>query len=348
MGHDDMEALAVGAALMGGGGGGSTAAATVIAERALRLSGPLLVLEARELPPDSVAVPLGLIGSVTVFEEKPAAGTEAVRAIRALERYTGVRIGSVLAFEAAGVNALIPVIAAATLGLPLVDADGMGRAFPQLDQTVFTLHNLPVSPMVLADEKETVELLDGVDPSLAEHLARSSVVAMGGWALLAFAPQRAPDLVTCAIPGTIGKALALGRDLRRGDLRSIFAHHGGCRLFRGRVVEVERHPHGSFGGGSAVLQHREDHQRFARLEFQNENLLLIEDGDVRASVPDMICLLHPGHGLPLTSEDLRFGLELEAVALPCAPAWRTPAGLDLVGPRAFGYDVPYSRPRADS
>jgi uncharacterized protein len=343
---DDVPALAAGAALMGGGGGGSTRAAAMLAERALRVAGPLDVIDAAEMPPAAHGTPLGLVGSVTVFEEKPPSGTEVQHAAAAMERYTGIRLDAVLPFEAAGVNALLAVTAAAALGLPLVDADGMGRAFPQLDQTVFTLHGLPVSPMVLADDKGSLTILDRVDGFLGERLARSVVVTMGGWALLLFAPQLAENLARYSITGTMRKALRLGETLLRNDFSAIVSVHGGRALFRGRVVEVERGSRGRFGGGCAVLRHLDDRDRLLRLEFQNENLLAMEDGEVRACVPDIIGLLEASRCTPVTSEELRYGLELDVVALPCAPAWRTPTGLGLVGPRAFGYDVAYTIPRA--
>ena len=39
-----------------------------------------------------------------------------------------------------GMNTLIPLSVAAELGIPCVDADGMRRAFPQVEMTTFTLH----------------------------------------------------------------------------------------------------------------------------------------------------------------------------------------------------------------
>jgi len=343
---DDVPALAAGAALLGGGGGGSTRAAALLAGRALRVAGPLDVIDVAELPPSAHAAPLGLVGSVTVFEEKPPSGAEVQHAVTAMERYTGVKLDAVLPFEAAGVNALLAVTAAASLQVPLVDADGMGRAFPQLDQTVFTLHGLPVSPMVLADDKGSLAILDGVDGFLGERLARSAIVTMGGWALLLLAPQLAADLARCSITSTVRRALQLGEVLLRNDLPAIMSAHGGRVLFQGRVVEVERGPRGRFGGGCAVLRHLGDRDRLLRLEFQNENMLAMEDGEVRACVPDIIGLLEAGRCVPVTSEELRYGLELDVVALPCAPAWRTPTGLGLVGPRAFGYNVAYTIPKA--
>ncbi|WP_214365601.1 DUF917 domain-containing protein [Pseudonocardia sp. H11422] len=355
LGAGDIDDLARGAALLGAGGGGETRTAAALARRALRSSGPITVIEPSELAPDARAVPLGLVGSITVFEEKPLEGTEMARVVHALDRYTAGRVDAVLGFEAAGLNALLPVVAAAVLGLPLLDADGMGRAFPGLDQTVFTLHGLAIAPMAVADPRGSLVLIDGVDHFLGEQLARSAVVTMGGWALLAFAPQRAADLARSAIVGSVRKALEAGRLLGADDVPGLLRRYGGRTLFRGKVIEVQRRDAETgvatvpgrarrrWGGGSAVLEHLDAEGRVLRLEFQNENLLAIEDGVVHASVPDLICLLGAETRANVTTEQIRYGLELEIVTLPCAPAWCTPAGLRLAGPAAFGYDVPYSR-----
>jgi uncharacterized protein len=62
---------------------------------------------------------------------------------------------------------------------------------------------------------------------------------------------------------------------------------------------------------------------------------------VLASVPDLICVLETETGEPVTTEGLRYGLRVSVLGVPCDPRWRTPAGLDLVGPRYFGYDHEY-------
>ena len=46
-------------------------------------------------------------------------------------------------------------------------------------------------------------------------------------------------------------------------------------------------------------------------------------------------------GEPITTEGLRYGFRVAVVALPCDIRWRSEAGLRLVGPEYFGYDIPY-------
>jgi hypothetical protein len=38
---------------------------------------------------------------------------------------------------------------------------------------------------------------------------------------------------------------------------------------------------------------------------------------------------------------LRYGQRVVVLAMPCPDVWHQPAGLELVGPRAFGLDLDY-------
>jgi hypothetical protein len=78
-----------------------------------------------------------------------------------------------------------------------------------------------------------------------------------------------------------------------------------------------------------------------RLQTQNEHLAAERDGEVLASVPDLIIVLDSETGEPITTEDVRCGFRVTVVAAPCDPRWRTPAGLEVVGPRYFGYDLDF-------
>jgi hypothetical protein len=65
----------------------------------------------------------------------------------------------------------------------------------------------------------------------------------------------------------------------------------------------------------------------------------IVDGEIMVSVPDLITVLETESGEPITTEALRYGFRVTVLGIPCNEKWRTPAGLDLVGPRYFGYDI---------
>ena len=88
--------------------------------------------------------------------------------------------------------------------------------------------------------------------------------------------------------------------------------------------------------GSEEFAHAE-----ARVRFQNENLVLMCDGAVVASVPDLITILDGDTGAAITTENLRYGFRVDVIGIACKPIWRTPAGLALAGPSHWGYQIDY-------
>jgi DUF917 family protein len=116
----------------------------------------------------------------------------------------------------------------------------------------------------------------------------------------------------------------------------------GVRLIEGKIVDVDRRTTGGFVRGSVVIEGlRADADRLVRLEIQNENLVALEDGQVRASVPDIITVLDSQTAEAINTELLRYGQRVTVVAFPCDPIWRTSRGLETAGPSAFGYDFEY-------
>ena len=105
---------------------------------------------------------------------------------------------------------------------------------------------------------------------------------------------------------------------------------------------VERKTDGMFVRGRAVvdgLAQAKGSQLI--IEFQNENLIALRDGQPVTTSPDLIMSLDMESGSPVTTEGLKYGARIVVVGMPCAPQWRTPEGLAVVGPRAFGYDIDY-------
>ena len=78
-----------------------------------------------------------------------------------------------------------------------------------------------------------------------------------------------------------------------------------------------------------------------RIEVQNENLVAFLDGEPVLTTPDLICLLDCETYDPITTEYLAYGQPGDVIGMPCAPEWHQPGMLELVGPRAFGYDMDF-------
>jgi DUF917 family protein len=306
------------------------------------------------VPDDSVVVASAMMGAPTVFVEKIPSGDEAVHAFLALQEFLNKPIFATYSIEAGGLNSTIPIGTAAKLGIPIVDADGMGRAFPEVQMVSPTLYGYAATPMALADEKGNVVLLrESLSNQWTERLARSLTIDMGGSAMIALYPMTGRQAKQALIGGSISFAQRIGRSLRsawkaKSDaLSAVIAETDGFVLFTGKVVDLNRRTEKGFAQGEVELAGLDDHRgRHLRVRFQNENLIAEVDGGVIATVPDLISMVDGETALPITTEGLRYGLRIAVLGIPCDPCWRTPVGLQIVGPRYFGYETPY-RPIED-
>ncbi|MGM4913687.1 DUF917 domain-containing protein [Rhizobiales bacterium] len=345
---EDLEDIAIGGAILGTGGGGDPYVGKLMAQEAIRKHGPVKLVDVDELPDDALVVPVCMMGAPTVMTEKLPQGDELMNAFRQLEKVLGRKIDAVLCGEAGGINSTTPFVVAAASGLPLVDGDGMGRAYPELQMETFTLHGVSATPMVLCDDKGNSLVLETVSNGWTERLARAATVEMGGSALLAFYPMSGEVAKKAVVRGTLSLCVNLGRTLREtrtahaDPVAAITRLLGASIIFHGRVKDVDRRTIGGFARGSARFDGLDDWKGHGfRLDFQNEFLMAERDGKIICTTPDLITLLEAETGAPVTADSLRYGLRLVALAFPCNPQWQTPAGIALVGPRYFGYDTDY-------
>ena len=82
-----------------------------------------------------------MMGAPSVAIEKFPKGDEFVRVFELGKYLTRNDCGN-LSNGSWGVNSMIPIVVAAKLGIPLVDCDGMGRAFPELPMVTFHLNGM--------------------------------------------------------------------------------------------------------------------------------------------------------------------------------------------------------------
>ena len=103
---------------------------------------------------------------------------------------------------------------------------------------------------------------------------------------------------------------------------------GAFRFFKGKITDVLRETRDGFNFGRVTLEGiGEDKGKKAVVEFQNENIYAEVDGEIVATVPDLICLVDSETFVPITTENLKYGKRALVVGLPCDAAWRTPRGL---------------------
>ncbi|MDF2664538.1 MAG: hypothetical protein K0R81_388 [Microbacterium sp.] len=345
----DLPDLARGATLLGTGGGGDPYIGQKLVERVLG-DGSITILDPDEIADDLFVIPTAQMGAPTVMVEKIPAGTEPTLALRTLEKHLGRTADATMPIECGGINSMIPLIVAAETGLPVVDADGMGRAFPELSMETFAVYGVHGSPLALAGERGETAIIDtGDDDRQMEWLARGVTIRLGGVAHIAEYAMTGADVRRTAVPRTLSMALALGRGIReaREQHRSPFEAIAETlsttlyphvrELFTGKVTDVERRTTDGFAKGRATISALgPDDASTLEVAFQNENLTAYRDGALVAIVPDLICITDIESAEPITTEGLRYGQRVRVLGISTPGLMRTPGALAAFGPAAFG------------
>ncbi|MGH7921500.1 MAG: DUF917 domain-containing protein [Candidatus Dormibacteraceae bacterium] len=344
--------LARGAALLGSGGGGDPYVGRLMVDRALRVGRRVRVLPLDEVPDEALVIATAMMGAPTVMNEKLPAGSEGAHALRTLERHLGRPADATIPMECGGINSTMPLVVAAQVGIPVVDADGMGRAFPELQMETFGVYGVSGSPLAIANEHGDATIVLARDNRQMEWLARGITIRMGGAALIAEYAMDGRTARRVAIPGTLGLCIALGAAIRvarerhrdpLAGLADAFAetiYRGPRLLFEGKVDDVLRRTTEGFTKGTASIRPHGSGPAL-RLRFQNEHLIAERDGEVMACVPDLIAVLEAETAEPITTEGLRYGQRVQVVAITPPEIMRTEEALGVWGPRAFGLDCSY-------
>ena len=307
----DLAPIATGAAILGTGGGGNPYLGLLRARRLAHAGGRFRVLDPDELPDDALVCTAGGMGAPVVSYEKLAGGEEEAEAVRALERHLGRRFDAIAPLEMGGGNSMVALVVGALLGIPVLDGDGMGRAFPELQMITYLIYGGQPWPAALADEKGCRLVVDAVpDAHALERIARAATVALGGHVGLATCVMDGAHARSTCVPRTltlakrIGEAVAGARASLDDPVEAIAAVTGGRRLFSGKIVDVLRRTDGAFVRGTAVVESVGTGARGRlEVEFQNENLIARLDGRILAVVPDLITLVDAETGEPITTED---------------------------------------------
>ena len=344
--------LVRGAAFLGTGGGGDPYIGRVMVEEAMRAGKRVELIDPEDVPDDALVIPTAMMGAPTVIVEKLPCGTEACQSLRVLEQHVGRKAYATMPIECGGINSTIPLLVGATLGLPVVNADGMGRAFPELYMETFHVYGVAGTPMVISNEYGDSVLVTTHDNYAMEWFARGITIRMGGCAYIAEYAMDGATVRRTAVPHTLSLCIRIGQTLRhaRAGHRDPFEalaltlkdtpYRHAHVLFEGRVTSVQRATVGGFARGECIIQAAGSDGERLRIEFQNENLVALKDDQVAAIVPDLICVLDADTAEPITTEYLRYGLFVKVMVVSTPDLMRTPEALRVFGPQAFG--LPYA------
>ena len=342
IGLDDLDDYAFGCAAFGTGGGGDVGPSVIATRAALRRHGPVELVRLEDLADDVLIVPLSSIGAPTVSAEMLGSGAESERIRDLVTQRTGRNIGAIMASEIGGANGVDPVRWAAEIGVPLLDGDGMGRAFPELPMVSMNVANVPPGSVVIADALGNAGVVDPINPDWAERWTRALCVASGSTAVMADYVMTARQARGAVIERTVSRALSLGARVRRAadPVAELVDELQAVRVVTGKVADIHRTTADGFVRGTITVQGwGQEAGREIAITVQNECLVVADRDGVIASVPDLIGVFDATHAQPVPIESVMFGQRVVLLAWPCDPLWRTERGLQIAGPAAFGLDL---------
>jgi DUF917 family protein len=186
-----------------------------------------------------------------------------------------------------------------------------------------------------------------VSDQRAEQLCRFVARASGGRLGVARCPSKMGAMRNAVSPRSISLAMSIGRAIRECGASSVeFIKRSirGKRLFEGEIGRVVRESREGFVWGEIeIIGIRDDWRHAYRIWFKNENLLGWKDGVLDICCPDQIIVLEKetGRGVYNWGDQLREGLTVVVLGAMASDQWRTDRGLELFGPKHFGFDIEY-------
>ena len=357
----DIRDFVRGAALMGAGGGGNPEDAIEWLDSAFEDGKELKWTDPDAIEKGSWSACPFLMGSLAPTTEEQKKKMEDLcltdikfesiqaRSVQLLEEHMDVKIKSLVAGETGAASCGGTLAAASRLGIDAVDGDYCGRAVPEAIQTTPYLDDLPLWPMSCVDKYGNLSIIEectsyGMAERLGKFIASASFGLAGETGFL-FEADKMTEVV---VKGTFSKSLEVGKAIRvanengENPVNKIIDKIGGWRLFEGVIAEVETEDRDGYYWGETTLEGEGDFTGSTfKIWFQNENHISWIDDELFVTSPDIMSLVYVDTGEPVMNNDLRVGSKGAVLGFKSPTPFRTEKGLDILGPKHFGYEHEY-------
>lgn len=344
--------LTRGAVLLGTGGGGDPYIGELLLRHQLNEGRHVDVIDVDELADDAFVVCIAGIGAPTVLIEHLQADDVCLKLLRSMEKHTGRKVDAIIPAEVGGLNSVIPLALGAQVKLPVVNADGMGRAFPHIDMVTYSVYGSRACPMVLANELGDTVIIDAATSDRkVEDIARVVTGALGAMTYGCLYPMSGKEVKERAIQNSISYSMGIGKAIREGresspdpvehlirHLHNPIENRFAKLLFDGKITDVNRETRDGWHIATVHICGLNDADDHFTIELQNEYLRASHNGATVCIVPDLIAIVDRETAEPLTGERLKYGLRVKVIGLSADPMMRREECLRVFGPKAFGFD----------
>lgn len=363
--REELENYVIGSTILGCGGGGGARSGLGMIEDALEKGFKFQLADISELPQDKrLCILAGVGGGVSKEDRERVApylerfprtrgrSPERLRRVaKELADYIGEEIYAYIAAETGPMNGILPMYLNAVEGKPCVDGDPCGRAKPEMGISLTNVAGIPITPLaMLTPFNEIVILKSAVDDHRAEDITRFVAVASGGGVTVARCPAKVEDYARAIVPGQVTRCIKIGAAIRKarekGDdpLEAFMKASGAYKLFEGKVASHDREGRRGFGWGNWYINGLNEFEgKKLRVWFKNEYLVSWLDGKPYVSGPDLLCIVDPktGEGISSGRGAEYLDKEVTVFGISAHERWKTPKGIEMFGPKHFGFDFEY-------
>ena len=273
------------------------------------------------------------------------------RVVELLSEFTGKEVTALVRSEAAGATATA-LLLAADMGIPTLDAGITGRAVPEVQQSIPWINGIASVPTAIVTRwGDEIIIRHAVDEYRVEDIGRAIAVASGGGAVITMTPMSGAQLEKGVIAGNLSEALLFGKTVREArevgqdPVDALVEVTDGYKLFHGVVSRSDDRGDRGFNWVEAHFRGVGEFEgRQYRIFVKNENIVGWLDEEIDAISPDYIYNLDPDTGestLGVGIGGYVVGEEVVIVGVPAPAQWRSEKGIELMGPRHFGFDFDY-------
>ncbi len=361
---EQIEDFVRGCTFYGTGGGGDYALGVEALRAQLEKGHEIGWVDASELPDDAYTCCPFLMGSIapltaeTVQEMKEVYDLDEpmydytgqlATSVLALERVSGKKIAALVPIELGGANAAACLAAAAENGMFALDGDYTGRAIPEIQQTTPFIYEKELMPITSTDAWGNTAILESAKNwRIAERLGKFlSAAAYTGSGQAGFL-MSAAETKEILMHGTMTECYEIGKLIRESaaaglDVPEVLADKlTGWVLCRGTVTKKEWWDEaGYYWGYHTITGSGESVGTELKIWFKNENHISWKNGEVFITSPDMLQVIDSKTYEPYTNNKIEEGMDVTVIGLRARGIFRSERGLLTLGPKAFGFDLPY-------
>lgn len=335
----DLETLRLGASILSSGGGSDPKVGLLSAKHNLEKYGDINLIKVEELSDDAIVAPIAYIGAPATYERLHDR-YEFDHIFQEIKNYYGKAPNVVMAGEIGGANAFVPFTISGRLNIPVLDADGTGRAFPQIQMVSFSMHNLFPKTMFFSDPSGNTAIIttrnNSDNSKMMENIARHVTVSLGSNAAMAFGVFTGKEIKRSVVEGSVSHAIHLGKTLQENTIEEFVKQTKSTCIGTGIIQKIESQRKNGFLFGKTVIIDEKSTNKL-EIDFQNENIVVRTNGKITGSSPDVITVFDSKTKEPISNGIIKEKMHVNVIVIPGNNMWKTENGLELVGPKAFGF-----------